>query len=246
MADFESSTLWRVSKFDLLAQKISTTAHAALDGPSMLSSTLQAELHALERRQRSADVVEVFAACLRLREPALVYLQVEEMVWPITVFPADNVYHSCHNLVHAFKGGMVVLKTIGVEPPGVPPPGRSMHERTAQSEHYRTLDPALWQLALHGPRASLLEEIGGTAAYRALRSPSSENLPTPGALGPAVERLRREAAAVRHIAQWPGMSIDRATRLLNALYLTSNLMITRGHTSARAEPGRGLLNHRPR
>jgi hypothetical protein len=215
-----------------------------LERPSLLSSTLQAELHALERRERSADAVEVFAACLRLREPALVYLQVEEMVWPITVFPAENVYHSRHSLLRAFEGGVVMLKAIGVEPPGAHPPGYSMHVRAAQSDCYHPLDPALWALALHGPRSSLLEEISGTAAYRVLRSPGSENLPTPGALGPTVDRLRRETVALRGIAQWPGMSIDRAVRLLNALYLTSNLMVTRGHPSARAQPGKGVLNRR--
>ena len=79
-------------------------------------------------------------------------------------------------------------------------------------------------------------EIGGPAAYRALRSLASDRLQAPGALGHAAERLHREAAALRHIAQWPGMSVERGVRLLNALYLTSNLMVSRSHPLARAEP----------
>ena len=55
----------------------------------------------------------------------------------------------------------------------------------------------------------------------------------PGALGPAAERLRHDAASLRDIANWPGMSTDRACRLLNALYLTSALMVMRSHPAAR-------------
>ena len=43
--------------------------------------------------------------------------------------------------------------------------------------------------------ARLLAEIGGTAAYRAMRNPRTEHLPLPGALAPAVDRLRREAVS---------------------------------------------------
>jgi hypothetical protein len=45
------------------------------------------------------------------------------------------------------------------------------------------------------------------------------------------------------VAGWPGMTVERASRLLNALYLTGGLMITRSHPAARDEPGllRGLF-----
>jgi hypothetical protein len=39
------------------------------------------------------------------------------------------------------------------------------------------------------------------------------------------------------------MSVERGVRLLNALYLTSNLMVSRSHPLARAEPA---LTGRPR
>ena len=88
-------------------------------------------------------------------------------------------------------------------------------------------------LALQGPRSSLLTEIGGTAAYRALRSLAGQDLVMPGAVGPAAERLRRETAPLRKIATWPGMSVERANRMLNALYLSSNLIVSRTHHTAR-------------
>ncbi len=56
-----------------------------------------------------------------------------------------------------------------------------------------------------------------------------------GAMGAAAERLRREAASLREIASWPGMTTERASRLLNALYLCESLMVTRTHPAARDE-----------
>jgi len=101
-------------------------------------------------------------------------------------------------------------------------------------EHYHALKPLLWNIALNGPRNELLTEIAGNAAYRVTLSRESR-LFAPGALGPAAERLRSDTASLRDIAKWPGMSTDRACRLLNALYLTSALMVMRTHPAAREE-----------
>ena len=60
-------------------------------------------------------------------------------------------------------------------------------------------------------------------------------------LDPAVERLRREAASLKQIAGWPGMSLERAARLLNALYLGANLMVSRSGAAARPEPRKSLF-----
>ena len=53
----------------------------------------------------------------------------------------------------------------------------------------------------------------------------------------AMHRLQRESVSLRDLAGWPGMSLERASRLLNALYLTGGLMLTRSHPAARDEPG---------
>jgi hypothetical protein len=146
-------------------------------------------------------------------------------------------------MVQASAKGLADLELITIETPGVRPPGHWMHERVAQAEHYRPLAALLWQMALKGPRQTLLAEIGGIAAYRAVKNPAEEGLTAPGALGAAVERLRRQSVPLRDIALWPGMSVERASRLLNALYLSSALLVTRTHPAARNEPGfvRGLL-----
>jgi hypothetical protein len=232
MPDIQDQNLWRVSAFDALRHQAATASHADLRR-TVIASTLQAELRMLDRRKEGADALEVVAACVRLRQSALVYLQCDEGVWPVTLFPEQMLYHSPRSLLRGTVRALGSLQTLDVEAPGVRPPGHWMHERIARGESYHPLTPALWLLALQGPRIDLLHEIAGPAAYRVLRNPAGQELATPGALGPAVERLRKESAPLRKIASWPGMSTERASRLLNALYLTSNLIVSRAHHSAR-------------
>ena len=243
MRDFEESTLWRVSSFERIRQATGASGFARLDGPTVLPTTLLADLRRLDADPASNDVLEVVAACMRHREAALLCLQHQELVWPVTLFPQQGIYHSPRDMVQASGAGLGGLSLLTAEPPGVRPPGHWMHERVAQAEHYRELPPLLWWLALSGPRAALLSEIAGTAAYRATRRLADDGLAVTGALQAAAERLRRETVPLREIAAWPGMSVERASRLLNGLYLVSALLVTRVHPAARAEPKslRGLL-----
>jgi hypothetical protein len=232
-----ASTLWQYSAFDRLHQESLRDS----DRPTIVSSTLMAEIAALERRQDENDALEVLAACVRLQEPALVYLRFAELVWPVTVFPAQMVYHAPRPLSEAPESSLARVTSMAIEPPAVHPPGQAMSNRVAADDSYYSLAPALWRLALFGPRGRLLNEIGGTAAYRVLRNPRVDDLPLPGALGPAAERLRREAASLKQIASWPGMSVERASRMLNALYLSANLVVSRSAAAARAEPRKSLF-----
>lgn len=241
MSDLVGSSLWRVSEFDRLRSAEAAAPHAGLQRQTVLPTTLRAELGALERRREAADALEVVAACVRLREPAQLNLQCDGAVWPVTLFPMQGLYHSPRLLSLAGERALKRLKVMDVEAPGVRPPGHWMHERVASDERYHPLTPALWMLALQGPRASLLQEISGTAAYRALRDPSVYELPAPGALGPAVARLQQQSMPLARVARGPGMSAERACRLLNALYLTSNLIVSRTHHTARADTLRWLL-----
>ncbi len=240
-ADFQASTLWRVSCFDRLHEQSVMGGLHDSEQQTLLSGTLQSELYELERRQEASDVLEVIAACLRLQEPALIYVRCHDFVWPVTVFPAQMLYHAPRALVEASEKGLAGASVISVEPAVLRPPGPPMPDRGAADASYWPLGPALWSLALNGPRSRLLSEIGGTAAYRAMRNPRTENLALPGALAPAADRLRREAVSLKQIAAWPGMSAERGARLLNALYLCANLMVTRSHNAAQPEPRRSLF-----
>lgn len=243
MRDFEDSTLWRVSSFERVRLETGSSGFSRLEGASsLLPSQFMTDLDRLGPTPARSDVLEVLATCLRHRQAALVCLEHEGHVWPLTVFPAQMLVHAPRDLIEDAAADLADLKLVTVEPPGVRPPGLWMDERVGQARHYRDLTPLLWAVALRGPRRELLAEIGGTAAFRALRNPAQHGLPAPGALGGAVERLHRESAAMRDIAGWPGMSSERACRLLNALYLSANLMITRHNAAARHDRGLfGLL-----
>ena len=233
MPDLDSISLWRISDFEALRKTMASASHAALRRQTLISTTLQAELRLMDRRHDGADALEAIAACVRLRESALIYLQYGDRIWPVTLFPGEMLYHSPRSLLQGGGRAMRSVKLIDVEPAVARPPGHWMHDRIARADFYHPLVPALWSLALQGPRGQLLTEIGGTAAYRALRSLVGQDLLIPGAVGPAAERLRRETTSLRKIAKWPGMSVERASRMLNALYLSSNLIVSRTHHTAR-------------
>jgi len=70
--------------------------------------------------------------------------------------------------------------------------------------------------------------------------------PSKGAINSTILRLERQSASLGEIARWPGMSVERASRVLNALYLCGALMVTRSHPAARHAPGgwRGFFGKR--
>jgi hypothetical protein len=236
MRDFEASTLWRVSEFERVRLRTGGSGFARLDGATVLPTTLLADLRRLDAAGASDEALEIVAACMRHREAALLLMQYDGLVWPVTLFPTQMLYHSPRDMAKAPPRSLAQVGVIGAEPPGVRPPGHWMHERVAQAEHYRPLLPLLWALALHGPRTTLLAEIAGTAAYRAIKDPEAEGIALGGALRSAAQRLRRETVALRDIASWPGMSVERASRLLNGLYLSVSLLATRAHPAARPPP----------
>jgi hypothetical protein len=234
MRDFQDSTLWRISAYERMRLERSSSVFAQMGEPTLLPTTMLADLRQLESRRTDGDVLEILATCMRHRQAALICLHYEDLVWPVTVFPTELVYHSPRDMALAKPDGLAALKVLSCDAPGMRPPGHWMHERVGRMEHYHPLKPLLWNLALNGPRSELLSEIAGHAAYRVTLS-REDRLLAPGALSPAADRLRSESASLRDIARWPGMSTDRAARLLNALYLTSALMVMRSHPAARPE-----------
>lgn len=236
MRDFDRSSLWRVSVFERLQRDGGDSGFAKPDGVTVLSTTLVSELRRRDNDAARGDVLETLAACQRHREAALLYLSHQGLVWPITVFPQAGVYHAPRELQAEGDRGLTGLRLLSVDPPGLRPPGHWTRDRIGREEHYRPLMPLLWRIALQGPRERLLAELAGTAAFRALADTRASRLEAPGALGSAVERLRRETVSLRDMAKWPGLSVERAARLLNALYLVHGLMVMRSHPAARPDP----------
>jgi hypothetical protein len=235
MPDFDDSTLWRISAYERMRLQRGGSVFAPLGETTVLPTTMVAELRHLDSLHDGSDVLEVLAACVRHHQPALLCVRYEQFVWPVTVFPSEGVYHSPRDMALASDHGLAAVRLVSCEPTGLRPPGHYMHERIGRADHYRPLKSLLWSVALMGPRGTLLNEIGGHAAYRSTLS-NDMRPATTGALASAAERLRRESASVRDIGRWPGMSNERACRLLNALYLASGLIVMRTHRAARDAP----------
>ena len=110
MHDFEDSTLWRISAYERMRLERSSSAFAQLGENTVLPTTMLADLRQLEARRESSDAVEVLAACMRHRQPALLCLQYEDLVWPITVFPGELQYHSPRDMALASPEALTGLK----------------------------------------------------------------------------------------------------------------------------------------
>jgi hypothetical protein len=236
MSDFDQTTLWRLSSFERYRMNNGTSAFGKLADRTLLPTTLLSDLGRLELDGTGGDVLEVVAACMRHHESALLCLQLDGFVVPVTLFPSQQLYHSPRDLL-ADRGAALARATVlSTEPPGLRPLGHSQSERVGSPAHYRPLPPLLWAMAQHVARSSLLTEIAGAAAYRATRRLGDDGVTPGGALSSAADALTRETVSIRTIASWPGMSVERARRLLNGLYLLSALRLTRGGPAARAEP----------
>jgi len=234
MKTFDPSDLWRVSEFRRARIEGRFDLDASPGRATLLPTTLLADL----RRIRSddpttSDVLEVVAACVRHREAALLYLEQVQFVWPVTLFPREGLYHSPRAAeAMAASFALSQLRLVSAEPPGVRPPGSILAERVAIPERYHPLTGLLWTIALSGPRATLLAEIDGRAAYRVVAANARELPRLRGATSSTVSRLQQRSASLGEIARWPGMSVERGSRILKALYLCGTLLVSRAHPAA--------------
>jgi len=124
------------------------------------------------------------------------------------------------------------LRVMHVEPALLRPPGDEQAALVGAEHLHHALAPLLWEMAMRGLRRELLPEIAGPAVYRVAPSLDTSALPAIGAVMAAIQRLARQSASLRELADWPGMDRERATRLLNALYLQSGLIVSRSHPDA--------------
>ncbi|MDE2277916.1 MAG: hypothetical protein KGK09_16625 [Burkholderiales bacterium] len=237
LRSFDESTLWRISAFERQRAETGTSGFARLDATTMLPTTLHAELSRVQHGRGAGDPLEVIAACVRQRESALLLLRLDGYVWPLTLFPRDNLYHLPRPMFEALAANSRDLELISIEPPGLRPPAYAMPGAVADRSHFHRLPPLLWALALHVPRVALLTDIAGRAAYRASADFAIEGSTLAGALQPVVRRLRAEIASLADIARWPGMDAQRAARVLNGIYLQGGLIVLRTHRAARHGAG---------
>lgn len=234
---FDSAKLMHVSDFRRAQDETAraTRIDAGATRLTSLSATLLDDLRRFEPAASAGEgleALEVLAATVRHGRPLLLHLQYRYRVIPVSVFPAEGSLHCTLPLPQLLGMELGELSVLHVEPAWLRPPDSSDAARVGEARHYAALRPLLWELALRGARAALLPEIAGPAGYRVAPGTALNLLGLTGTLGAAVHRLRGQVCNVREIASWPGFDHERATRLLNALYLQASLMVSRTHPAA--------------
>ena len=199
------------------------SGHASLD-PTLDQSLLQdlQRFDASARTEHGLEVLEVVAASLRHGRALRLLVSHADLVLPLTVMPLQRVVRAPLPLDQWELLNWAGMNVLQVEPASAP----------VQAEHEAPLGLVLWALALQGSRAQLLPEIAGPVAYRIAPSADFSGLHLSGALASAVTRLRRQTTPLQELSSWPGLDAERATRLLNGLYLQSGLIVTRSHPAA--------------
>jgi hypothetical protein len=211
------------------AQPLGSDTLAGATRLSSLEPLLLQDLQRFDAQARAGtglEVMEVLAAAVRHSRPLRLMVEHGEHILPLTVRPRERLMQAplpatAWDTLH--WPGMRVLQ---VEPAGQAPGDGSAAMPAIP------LSPVLWALALRGARAELLPEIASPAAYRIAPTTDLAALELGKVLRVAVARLQRETAALDDIARWPGMNRERASRLLNGLYLQAGLIVSRAHPAA--------------
>ncbi len=242
---FGEPELMRVSDFQrYLHEPGGPRARVVADGAhglQGLSPSLLADLMRFEYAGQASEALEVLAACVRHAQHVVVHLQMGESVVPLTVFAVDRLVHCPVPVDSLLLKRPTELRVLHVEPAILRPPGDPESSLVGESHHYHPLRPLLWELALRGARGTLLPEIAGQVAYRVAPGVDLSGLRVAGALPAAILKLQGDRYTLRELADWPGFDTDRASRLLNALYLQSGLIVSRTRPTGFGESFFGAL-----
>ncbi len=230
---FGEPELMRVSAFRRYLDELDTSAGPLTSSRlASLSPSLMADLMRFEASDGGSEVLEVLAACLRHARDVTIHLSWGDKVAPLTVFAQQRLVHCPIPMESVLAGRLAEMSVLQVEPATRRPPGDAETALIGDAAEYHALSPLLWELALRGRRDALLPEIAGPVAYRLAPGLDFAVIRLNGALTAGVERLQRHASTLREIADWPGFDRERATRLLNGLYLQAGLIVTRASPAA--------------
>jgi hypothetical protein len=207
-------------------------AHTAL---SSLSPSLMQDLLRFDDDKPQRELLEVLAAGVRHTQPLAITLAWDQHALTLSVFPAQRLVHCPMPMADFLAGPLDTMLVRQVQPAALRPPGSAEPARIGQPALYAPLGPLLWAVALRGSRDALLPELAGQAAYRVSPGISLGGLEVPAAMAACISQMRRQTSNLRELADWQGIGVQRAMRLLNALYLQSGLIVSRTHPAATNE-----------
>jgi hypothetical protein len=241
---FETTVPWDPTDSPIASDPDPATAWGQLAGPldsswaalpnlqastfcSSLSSTLLSDLGRFIDHPGGADLLAVVAAAVRHVRPLGLELTHRGDPVYLSVFPREGLFQCVDDLMHWPAAELRKLRLLHVEPEaelGESPPSPA----AAPGLGMGALGPLLWRLALQGALSDLLPEIAGPARYRLAPCAALSGLPLDPALHPVIAHMRARPASLAELTELSRCSRPQVRRLLNAIYLQSGLMITRG------------------
>ncbi len=220
--------------------ELSRVSAIACDGSSnakrngWFSEVLQEQLHQLRKHADHDDALEIFDVFMQHVENTTLYLEFNESVVPLTIYPALQMYHSPRNLSQASHSLFASMRFLQAELPIISPPRHSAHPSKIRADNYYPLLPLLQTLALHGPRTLLMSAIDRKSSFQLKPGFDVKSLGLPSSMCSVADHLAAKPITLSHVASLPGMSAERAPRLINALFVSGALNSFERSTEAEA------------
>jgi hypothetical protein len=208
------------------------TADTGAAASGSLSPSLLLDLQRFDRVSPTRELLEVLAAGLRHTQALAIDLRWGPSALTLSLFPRARTVHCTLPMPDLLTGDLSALRVLRVRPAWLRPAADMAPSSAAALARYAPLDPLLWLIALRGARSALLPELAGQAAYRLAPGLDLSGLEVPALMASCLGRLRRQTCNLSDIAAWQAIGVERANRLLNALYLQSGLIVSRSHPAA--------------
>jgi hypothetical protein len=192
---------------------------------STLSPSLLEDLGRFAKSGNQTELLEVLAACVRHVRPLTIILEHQQSALQLLLYPQHGVFVCGVDLCELEPRAMKALRVTHIEPILTPPPLNTIGQGS--------LNLLLWRFALHGARGELLPEIGGRARYRVSPALALDESMADRGLLKLLPALRNTPFSLHELATKPGFSLERAQRLLNAVYLQAGLIVSRVHDQPR-------------
>jgi len=171
------------------------------------------------------ELLEVLAASVRHVRPLTLILEHQRSELQLLLYPQHGLFVCGVDLCGLEASAMKSLRVTHIEPMVTPPPEDAIGQRP--------LHRLLWRFALHGSRGELLPEIGGQARYRVSPALAVDASMADRRLLKLLPAMRNTPFSLQELAAKPGFSVERAQRLLNAVYLQAGLIVSRVHGQPR-------------
>lgn len=199
--------------------------------PTTLSPSVLSDLSRFANDLDSADPLPVVAASLRHMKSLVLHLRHSLGELPLHIFPREQRFGCAVDLLSLPPGEIRRFYLTRVEPWD-----DFWHGSGSNApKRIHPLRPLLWMLALNGPRESLLPEISGPVRYRLGPGVSLHQLPLEESVRCLLWAMREVASSFDELIRGSGLEPCALSRLLNALYLQSALIVTSATLAAKRD-----------